>query len=56
MDCEHLESKDITPWHGDVFDHPDYEYTCKLSGKSVFPPIHCKQSRCTNYIDRKGDG
>lgn len=26
--CKHLQVQDITPWHGDVFDHPDYKYVC----------------------------
>lgn len=28
-DCKYLKTEDITPWHGDVFDHPDYKYTCE---------------------------
>lgn len=33
IDCKNLIIEDITPWHGDVFDHPIYEYSCKLSKK-----------------------
>lgn len=30
-DCKHLNTEDITPYHGDVYDHPEYKYTCKKS-------------------------
>lgn len=48
-DCKHLITKDITPWHGDVFDHPVYEYTCKLSKRKVMPLVNCKIKCCENY-------
>lgn len=41
IDCKNLIIEDITPWHGDVFDHPIYEYSCKLSKKKIMPHIHC---------------
>ena len=28
-DCKYLKTEDVTPWHGDVFDHPDYKYICE---------------------------
>lgn len=28
MECPYLHAEDITPWHGDVFDHPNFRYTC----------------------------
>ena len=34
-DCKHLQTEDITPWHGDVFDHPDYKYTCEKCGNVI---------------------
>lgn len=48
-DCKNLVSEDITHWHGDVFDHPDYRNTCNLTGREVIPCIHCNESRCKNY-------
>lgn len=48
-DCKHLITKDVTPWHGDVFDHPVYEYTCKLTKRKVIPLVNCKNKHCKNY-------
>lgn len=48
-DCKNLITEDITPWHGDVFDHPNYKYICKLKGKAVVPFIYCHNNRCKNY-------
>lgn len=53
-DCTHLELKDVTPWHGDVFDHPDYQYTCRKTGKEVTPFFQCGEGRCTNYRKEEG--
>ena len=52
-DCKYLTAKDVTPWHADVFDHPDYEYICKLTGKKIIPYIHCKSERCKKREDEK---
>ena len=48
-DCKNLITEDITPWQGDVFDHPDYKYICKLIGREVITCIHCDIKRCKNY-------
>ena len=48
-DCKNLRTEDVTPWHSDVFDHPDYKYTCKLSGKEVIPCLRCNHARCKDY-------
>ena len=24
--CQYYTVEDTTPWHGDVFDHPEYKY------------------------------
>lgn len=48
-DCKYLKSEDITPWHGDVFDHPDYKDVCELTGREVITCIHCNEKRCKNY-------
>ena len=47
--CKNLISKDVTTWHEDVFDHPDYKYTCSLTGKAVITCIHCNKDKCKNY-------
>ena len=31
-ECIYFSYEDTTPWQGDVFDHPDYEYYC-LAGE-----------------------
>lgn len=48
-DCKFLKVEDVTPWHSDVFDHPDYEYTCKKTGKKLIPCLHCNPGRCKDY-------
>ena len=48
IDCVNLESVDVTPWHGDVFDHPVYRDRCKLTGKDVHKFYTC--SVCSNYV------
>lgn len=52
MDCKYLQTKDVTTWHGDVFDHPDYEYICEKCNKEVIPFIHCNKKRCENYAQK----
>lgn len=51
-DCIFYECQDVTSWHGDVFDHPDYEYYCHKSEKAVkiIPYIHCKKCE---YLAKK---
>lgn len=47
IDCKHIEYIDITPWHGDVFDHPFYKSFCPLKEKYV----HSYQCvKCENYV------
>lgn len=50
IDCKNLIIEDITPWHGDVFDHPIYEYSYKLSKKKIISHIHCNYKRCKDYV------
>lgn len=46
-DCKHFKKEDITGWHGDVFDHPEYKCTC--DGEPIFkcpfdcPKVHAEQ-------------
>jgi hypothetical protein len=47
--CKNLITEDITPWHGDVFDHPNYKYTCKLNNREVIPCLHCNNTKCKHY-------
>jgi hypothetical protein len=52
-DCKNLKIEDITPYHADVFDHPDYSYTCMVINREVIPFIHCNEKRCKNYLKEK---
>lgn len=47
--CKYLNTEDVTPWQGDVFDHPEYKNTCQLTGKEIIPFLHCKKERCKHY-------
>lgn len=49
MDCKHICTTDTTPWHGDVFDHPDYDHKCAISGKIVHPCFRCTPDKCSNF-------
>ena len=31
--CKYFLVEDVTPWHGDVFDHPSYEDYCTKDGE-----------------------
>ena len=46
--CKYYTVEDTTPWHGDVFDHPDYKYFCSKDGKmkEIIPFISCR--KCIN--------
>lgn len=48
-DCKNLKTKDVTLYHGDVYDHPDYEYICEKCGRPVIPFLHCNSERCEDY-------
>ena len=44
--CVFLKTEDKTPYRSDVFDHPEYEYTCMLANKKILiPHIHCKKCK-----------
>ena len=49
MDCKFLLIEDVTSYHGDVFDHPDYKYTCEKCRRKVIPFLHCNEEKCKNY-------
>ena len=46
--CPYFSVEDTTPWHGDIFDHPDYKYFCLKNNKKkeIIPSISCK--KCIN--------
>ena len=52
-ECKYLKIEDITPWHGDVFDHPSYKYHYTEKNKDLpFGILQC--NKCTKY-DRRED-
>lgn len=46
-DCVHLKCEDASPWHSDVFDHPNYKYSCKKFNKELRSHYYC--DGCENY-------
>ena len=52
MDCKFLVIEDATSYHGDVFDHPDYKYTCEKCKQEVIPFLHCNKEKCKNYTKK----
>lgn len=47
-ECKYLEIEDVTPYHGDVFDHPCYKYHCAEKNKDLpFGILNCH--KCTKY-------
>lgn len=54
-DCINLIIEDTTSWHNDVFDHPTYEYRCKLTGeKSIsVPDVSAKNAKNMNRLTKK---
>ena len=44
-DCKYLKTEDITGWHCDVYDHPNYKYICEKIGKEIIPFMHCKRCK-----------
>lgn len=53
--CKYLKTEDITPWHGDVFDHPDYRYQCMRDPNNpreiLFPQGQCRRCSCYTKKD-----
>lgn len=52
MDCKFLVIEDTTSYHGDVFDHPDYKYTCEKCKQEVIPFLNCNEEKCKNYTKK----
>ena len=53
-ECKYFSYEDTTPWHSDVFDHPDYEYYCLKNEKKkeIFSWTCLK---CPYYEEEKND-
>ena len=46
--CEYYLKEDVTPWHRDVFDHPEYKCFCTKNGEKrelVYPEGQCKRCK-----------
>ena len=53
-ECKYLEIEDVTPYQGDVFDHPCYKYHCTEKNKDLpFGIFQCH--KCTKYKNRQAD-
>lgn len=53
-DCKNFLQEDVTPWHGDVFDHPEYKFFCTKGGNKkelIFPEGQCR--RCMEANNKK---
>lgn len=54
--CPFFSAEDTTPWHSDVFDHPDYTYYCTKSGKKKeihpFGCSRCKEMKRMTVMER----
>ena len=51
IECKYLKIEDVTPWHGDVFDHPSYKYYCIEKNKDLpFGVLQCH--KCKYYEKR----
>lgn len=51
MECQYLKIEDNTSYHGDVYDHPVYKYTCLKSGREIIPIVcnRCKNKKENNH-------
>lgn len=57
VDCKNLISEDVSPYHGDIFDHPTYRYRCRLTGAEIsFPNTRCVEGRCIEWVPDDVDG
>lgn len=52
-DCKYLKIEDVTPYHGAIFDHPKYKYSCVKKDKElVFGILQCH--KCPYYEKERG--
>lgn len=45
-ECEYFVQEDATPWHNDIFDHPEYKYFCTKNNtrkELAYPAGQCKR-------------
>lgn len=52
IDCKFLVIEDATSYHGDVFDHPNYKYTCEKCKQEIIPFLYCNEEKCKNYTKK----
>ena len=52
IDCKFLVIEDVTSYHGDVFDHPNYKYTCEKCKREIIPFLYCNEEKCKNYTKK----
>ena len=55
--CEHFLQEDVTPWHGDIFDHPSYQLFCTKGGikkELIYPEGQCKRCYERRHNESKG--
>ena len=53
LQCKYCVVEDVTPWHGDVYDHPDHKFVCSATGKEILP-YHCCSKNCKKYEQKEG--
>ena len=53
-ECIYFRYEDTTPWQGDVFDHPDYEYYC-LVGEEKKKIFSWTCFGCPYYTKKRGE-
>lgn len=52
IDCKFLVIEDATSYHGDVFDHPNYEYICEKCKQEIIPFLYCNEEKYKNYTKK----
>lgn len=50
--CKYFKVEDVTSWHGDVFDHPDYKYYCTQQDK-IKEIFSWTCSKCPLYKEKE---
>ena len=54
LDCKNLKKEDMVSFNNDIFDHPCYNYICKLSEKEIIPYFRCNKN-CKDYEPMKNN-
>lgn len=52
--CEYFVTEDVTPYHNDVFDHPQYDYFCTKNGKKT--PLYYPAGQCGRCLKKNNKG